>query len=197
MADERPLDQLSSADLFRGATAPPEPEAPVTPTQQAPEQVAPSEGSAPAVTADAPPPPALPAGETPEHIPSWRLREESEARRLAEDRARQLEEGLQQVVTHLQQQQKQPDFFDNPDQATQALILRALQPYAEATNRQLMAMGKMVASAMHGADKVDAAEEAFLKARDQQILDTADYERVVQAPNRYDAVDRWHAYTWV
>jgi hypothetical protein len=125
-------------------------------------------------------------------IPSWRLREEAEARRAAETRAGQLEERLQQIVAHLRQQEKPPDFFENPNKATEDIITRAMQPYAEETKRTLMYMGKMIANTAHGADKVDAAEQSFLKARAEGTLDPADYERVVQSPNRYDAVVQWH-----
>jgi hypothetical protein len=172
MAEEE-LKQPEQQELFDQALAP-EPKAPE------PEAAAP------------PPPPPAPSAPPEEHIPSWRLREEAEARRQAEVRASALEARLNEIAAHLQQNQKAPDFFENPDQATQALILRTLQPYAEETRRNMMAMGKMVASAAHGADKVDAAEQAFLKARAEESLDPADYERVVGSPNRYDAVVRWH-----
>lgn len=172
MADEEKLQQ----ELFEQAAAP-EPEVPAPEAEAPPEPVAP------------PPAPPVPPEE---HIPSWRLREEAEGRRQAEVRAQALEQRLNEIAAHMQQNQKQPDFFENPDQATQMLILRTLQPYAEETRRNLMAMGKMVASATHGQDKVDAAEQAFLKARSEESLDPADYERVVQSPNRYDAVVRWH-----
>lgn len=175
MAEEKPLEQVSSENLFQAATEPP---------AAAPEALP---EAAPEVT---PPPPAPPEPEP--QIPPWRLREEAEARRLAEDRARALEARLNEVAAHIQQQQKQPDFFENPDQATQTLIMRTLQPYAEETRRNLMYIGKMVASSMHGADKVDAAEQAFLQARSSESLDPMDYERVVQSPNRYDAVVQWH-----
>lgn len=181
MADE-PIAQPTNEELFRGATAPPAPpEAvpPETPPEQAPPQAA-----------EATPPPPVPPPEA--AIPPWRLREEADARRAAEERARLLEARLNEVAAHLRQNQKQPDFFENPDAATQALILRTLQPYAEEQRKAMMHMGKMVASSVHGADKVDAAEQAFLKAREDQVLDPMDYERVVQAPNRYDAVVQWH-----
>ena len=187
MAEEKPVDQLSSQELFASATAGDPETPPAEPTPPPAEPPAPAE---PPKEPPAPEPP--PAAAEPPQVPPWRLREESEARRLAEDRARVLEERLQQIATHLQQQQKQPDFFENPDQATQTLIMRTLQPYADETRKTLMHMSKMVAEARHGSDKVDSAEQAFLKAREEQVLDTADYERVVQAPNRYDAVVKWH-----
>jgi len=118
---------------------------------------------------------------------------------LAEDRARQLEERLNQISAHLQQQQKQPDFFENPDAATQAAVARALQPFvaeyqraAEESRRVQIHNGRMIAETVHGADNVAQAEQAFLEAKDAQTLDPVDYERVVQSPNRYDEVVKWH-----
>jgi len=178
MADEKTLEQPSDKELFDTATAALEPP-PVEPAASEPEPEPPP----------APPPVEPPAEPT---IPPWRLREEAEARRMAEDRARMLEARLNEVAAHIQQNQKQPDFFDNPDAATQQLIMRTLQPYAEETRRNLMYMGKMVAAARHGEDKVEEAEQAFLQARAAESLDPADYERVVQSPNRYDAVVQWH-----
>lgn len=177
MADqERTVDQVTSDELFNTALAPEAaPTEPVVPVEPAPEPA--------------------PVEPTPEAaIPSWRLREEAEARRLAEDRARTLEARLNEINTRLNQQQqpKPPDFFENPDQATQAAIMRALQPFAEEQRKQQMYLGKMVAEVAHGVDKVTKAEQAFLEARDRQTLDPADYERVVQSPNRYDAVVQWH-----
>lgn len=191
MADEeRTVDQLSSDELFKGATAlPPEPE---TPPVEPPVVVA----EPPAVASVVVPPPVVPpapAVEPPEAaIPSWRLREEAEGRRVAEDRARALEIRLNEIATHLRQQQKPPDFFEGPEQATMALINRTFQPYAEETRKTMMYLGKMVAEARHGEDKVAEAEKVFLEARDRNTLDPADYERVVQSPNRFDAVVRWH-----
>lgn len=179
---ERPLEDLASQDLFRSATEPPEPEVTEPPAPPAPPE--------PSITE--PPTPPVPPLAAESGVPSWRLREEAEARRVAEDRARTLEARLNEIAAHLQQQQKPPDFFENPDQATQRLIMQTLQPYAEETRRNLMYMGKMVASASHGAAKVEEAEQAFLAARANETLDPADYERVVQSPNRYDAVVNWH-----
>jgi hypothetical protein len=121
------------------------------------------------------------------------LREEAEARRVAEDRARTLEARLNEVAAHLQQQQKgKPDFFANPDESVRALVQQALSPYAEQQNRAMMANSQMLARYVHGADKVDGAETAFLQAMNAHTLDPLEYEQVVQSPNRYDAVVQWH-----
>jgi hypothetical protein len=182
MADEKTPEQLQQEMFDTAVTAVPEAEPTATPPE-APAEPEPKQGE----------PPPTPPVEPPEAaIPSWRLREEAEARRLAEDRARMLEARLNEVAAHIQRQQKQPDFFENPDEATQALILRTLQPYAEEQRKQTMYNSQLIAKAVHGAERVDEAERAFLEAREREALDPADYERVVQSPNRYDAVVQWH-----
>lgn len=133
-----------------------------------------------------PAPPAEPG------VPSWRLREEAEGRRLAEDRARALEARLNEISTHMRQQEKQPDFFEDPNRATQELLVKTLTPFAEETRQQLMYNSQLIAGVVHGVDKVTEAEKAFLEARAAGTLDPADYERVVQSPNRYDAAVQWH-----
>jgi hypothetical protein len=183
MADEVKSPEQLQQDMFQSTQVPLETPAEVTP------EPSPSPAESPAPV---PPPEAKPPEAPETAIPSWRLREEADARRTAEDRARALEARLTEIQQHLQQSQKQPDFFENPNAATEALIARHMQPIVENTRQQLMYMGKMVASTMHGADKVDEAERAFLEARDRATLDPADYERVVQSPNRYDAVVQWH-----
>lgn len=181
MADEVPVSVPSEGDLFRAALE--QPPQSTEPAPPAPEPV-------PEVPA-APEPSPAPAPVDPT-IPPWRLREEAERARAAEDKARALEARLQEIQTHLQQSQKAPDFFENPDQATQRLIMQTVGPYAEAMRRDMMHLSRMVAGAVHGATKVDEAEAAFMDAREKQTLDPADYERVVGAPNRYDAVVQWH-----
>ena len=103
-----------------------------------------------------------------ETIPSWRLREESEARRLAESRAQMLEGRLNEIVTHLRQasgEEKPPDFFDDPAGITRSMVDEALKPYVTQTQRTLAAMGKMVAEASLGEEVVSGAEKAFLDAK--------------------------------
>lgn len=176
---------ITEQEVFEFAkTPPPEPEAPPAPEEPVAVETPPAEAT---------PSEPVPAPEPAEAaIPSWRLREEAEARRVAEDRARTLEARLNEIATHLQQQAPKTDFFADPDAATQAIIQRYIQPQVEETRKALMYMGKMVASTAHGAEKVDEAEQAFLKAMNAQALDPMDYEKVVQSPNRYDAVVQWH-----
>lgn len=183
---DRPLEGLSDADLFRSAVdsqpaeqaAEPAPVEPKPPVPEEPKPAPQEPSSVPPLAAEA--------------IPSWRLREEAEARRVAEERARLLESRLGQIQAHLQQQQKPQSFFDDPTKATEQLLVQYLQPYAEENRKVQMHNNKLLAGALHGSDKVEAAETAFLEARANETLDPVDYESVVQSPNRYDAVVRWH-----
>jgi len=178
----------SDDELFRQSVTqtPPDPASATTPAPEAPQPPPDSPPTEP--TAVPPPPPEAP--ET--TIPSWRLREEADARRAAEDRARALEGRLAEISKHIQQNTKQPDFFDNPDAATQNLIARTLEPYIQSNEARMMYMGRMVAQAVHGSNSVNEAERAFMEAHDAKTLDPVDYERVVQSPNRYDAAVQWH-----
>jgi hypothetical protein len=190
MPTDRPLESLSDADIFRSAmTAPAQAQEPGPKPEPTPEPT-PEPRPEPGQPVPVPPTPPPPAA-APDGVPSWRLREEAEARRVAEDRARQLESRLSEVASHLQQQKK-PDFYSEPDKAAEALLLRYLQPFAEETRKERMYNSKLLAGALHGSQKVEEAETAFLEARANESLDPVDYEAVVQSPNRYDAVVKWH-----
>lgn len=174
--DEKTPEQLQQ-EMFEAAQLAPPVEPPPAPEPPP---------AAPVVTPPAAPPDAEAT------IPSWRLREESEARRLAENQARQLAERLAGIEASLRREEKPPDFFENPDAAAQALLLKTLQPFAEETRKSMMYMGRMMANQVHGADKVQEAEKAFIEAKNDQSLDVAEYEQVVTSPNRYDEVVKWH-----
>lgn len=175
-------------DLFRQVMSDPPP----PPPAEAPSEPAPP---APAGTETQPPAPATPAPPADENIPSWRLREESEARRQAESRAQTLENRLREIEGHIQRaagERKPTNFFEDPARATQEAVNAVLAPFIANTQQQFHQLGRMVAESAHGGQGVADAEEAFLKAMEARTLDPADYERVVQAPNRYDAVVKWH-----
>lgn len=187
MADlEKSPEQLQQEMFEAAMTA----EVPATP-EPAPEPKADSPPPAPPAPEPTPPP----ATEGQEAIPSWRLREEAEARRAAETRAQALERRLIELETHARQAregEKKPDFFENPDIAVRTMLQQALEPIAREFRDGQMYNSRMVANNIHGADKVAEAERAFLEARDNQTLDPVDYERVVQSPNRWDAAVAWH-----
>ena len=142
--------------------------------------------------------PAPQAREREESIPSWRLREEAEARRVAEDRARAMEARLTEIQTHLQQQnrqqtqQKVPGWYEDPEAATRAYVQQYFQPIYQQQQQAMMQLARDSAEYRYGAENVALAEQTFLEARDRKILDPMDYERVVRAPNRYDACVQWY-----
>lgn len=177
----------TQAELFKELMAPPP--APEQPQPAAPEPR--PEVQAPPVTEPTPATPAPPTPTPTEGIPAWRLREEMDARREAEARLRQLEEQFQRNQATAPDP-KQTSFFDNPDQAATRIIAQQLQPFVEYTQRQMIAMGKMLADNVYGADVVSKAEEAFMEARNNRSLDPVDYERVVQSPNRYAECVQWY-----
>jgi hypothetical protein len=176
MADTPQEEQRELFEIAR-QPEPPAPEVPETAAVEVPPEA---------------PPVSPPAEPVEAGVPSWRLREETEARRQAEDRARALETRLNEIAAHLQQQQKKPDFFENPNQATEAIIQQHLQRRDEEEKAYRLYLGRQVAQIQHGADKVKAAEDAFIEAMNSRALDPMDYERVVSSPNRYDSVVEWH-----
>jgi hypothetical protein len=194
MAEEQQQLPLDDAALFRQAATPEPPPAPegqgVPPSPSPPtEKVSAVEGEGGEPT-------------KPEDlVPSWRLREEAEAKRLATERAAKAEQDLQTLIEAIQgdanrqqpkAQEGAPDFFENPQEAVRTIVLEAVKPLAEVYRQQSMALARMYAVQEHSSKALTEAENAFLKAMNDRQLDVMDYEAVVQSPNRYDAVVKWH-----
>ena len=186
MPDETQEGQgLDDKSLFAGATAP-DPAAAETPPPETP-------------PAETKPPETPPTGEKPpeEQIPSWRLREEAEARRRAEERVNALEGQLRDIAARLGGQQppaekKQVSFYENPEEAISTMIVEAVSPFAEQTRKSLDVVSRMIANQAHTKKIVDEAEAAFIKAAEDRTLDPADWHRVGASANRYDEVVSWH-----
>jgi hypothetical protein len=87
-----------------------------------------------------------------------------------------------------QEPKQAPDWFENPDAATQ----HAVAPKFDAVNRMLMENAKLVAGLKYGDDKIEAADRAFMEAVQTGRIDQADYQRVTTAPNIYAAAVQWH-----
>jgi hypothetical protein len=81
-----------------------------------------------------------------------------------------------------------PDPFENPAAHT----MHTVAPHLERFENVLMANAKLIAGAKFGDDKVDEAEKAFIQAYSSQTLDPADYQKVVNSPNRYAEAVKWH-----
>ena len=88
--------------------------------------------------------------------------------------------------------QQKPDWFENPEAATQHAVRETISPQLDQVTTTLMATSQMVAGIKYGDDKVAEAEQAFLDAMRSQKLDPADYHKVANSPNRYAAAVQWH-----
>jgi hypothetical protein len=126
-------------------------------------------------------------------------RENLKALRAELDRERNERSQLMQMLRGVQgrqepQQQPEPEqdpldaFLTDPRAATQKLV----QPLLQGAQQQLMAMAHQVAELRHTPEVVTEAEQAFLAAMNAGTLDQADYQRVANAPNRWDAAVQWH-----
>jgi len=91
-----------------------------------------------------------------------------------------------------QEPQQKPDWFENPEAATQHAVRETLTPQLDQVTSTLMATAQMVAGIKYGDDKVAEAEQAFLDAMRSRKLDPADYHKVANSPNRYAAAVQWH-----
>ena len=181
-------------ELFEAAKSP---EPPASPEPSASPEPAPESAAEPRAAEPSPAPERSSDQKSEDHVPSWRLREEAESRRLAEDRARTLQQRYDEAMAHWRQQQPQqqkapPDFFADPQAAVQAVIQQHIQPLQAQYHRAIQQLARGQAESVHGAEAVALAEKVFMEARDRRMLDPMDYERVVQAPNRFDACVQWY-----
>lgn len=188
MADEQTTPEVPSNEELLQLLKPQEQEAETPP----PTETAPPESVSPPPPVEAPKEPPAEA-----QVPSWRLREESEARRAAEDRARQMETLLQQLEEHRRQQaaqQRGPDFYEDPERSVQEIATRVFQPYFERQHAANMTLSRSLAVKEYGAKEVDEASKAFLEAHQSGALPqgSLEYEEVVQNPHRYEALMQWH-----
>lgn len=194
-SEETPA-EVTFTDTPGIAATTPEPEAGQPRDEQgrfapkAPDAPAEAQPQTPPEPAAATPPPAKD-----ETIPSWRLKEEADNRRQAEQRAAHFERQLLEMQAHLranQPQEKRPDFFENPDAATEHHVRNFLEPHLRAVQQQMMHLGQMAAVQAYGVDVVRAADDAFTKAVETRTLEPADWQRVMNAPNKYEAAVQWH-----
>jgi len=88
--------------------------------------------------------------------------------------------------------QQVPDFYEDPNGATQHAVQESVNPRFDAVNRVLMENAKLVAGLKFGDDKIEAADKAFMDAVQSGKLDPADYQRVTTAPNIFAAAVQWH-----
>lgn len=118
--------------------------------------------------------------------------EVSEFRRSNEALQRQVTELLQRVPIPKQEVAAKPDWFENPETATQNAVQTTVGPQFDQVNQTLLAFAKDMAINRFDEAAVNTAEQEFIKALQSKTLDPADYQKVVSSPNRYAAAVQWH-----
>jgi hypothetical protein len=98
---------------------------------------------------------------------------------------------LVEAVKPKQEAAPRPDFFENPEAATQHTVQQSVSPQFEQINQQLLAIARDNAETRFTPETVNEAEQAFISAMQSQKLDPADYQKVVSSPNRYAAAVQW------
>lgn len=130
----------------------------------------------------------------PAMIPSSRLREEADARRAVQ---RELDDLRAQLARNTGQQPqpsaptepaKPKDFWEAPDQFTDERVRTALNPIQQS----MIYNARLVANAVNGEDKVNAAMTAFDDLQKQGKLDPVERARVFNDPNPFHAAVEWH-----
>ncbi len=140
---------------------------------------------------------AEPPKDTSQGIPSWRLKEEAEARRAAEERAANHERELAELRRQLQKQNEPkpvvPDLYENPDGFVDHRTNQAIEPIKGEINQLREYYSQRDAIREHGAEKVKAAYEALaqgLNARDPEVI--AVYQRAMSSIDPYGDIMKWH-----
>ena len=136
-----------------------------------------------------------------EGIPPWRLKEEADARRAAEERARQYErdlEAMRQQIAQNKQPEKVPDIFEDPNAFVDYGVRSAVDPVKQEITQLREFYSRREAEREFGADKVKAAYDAIgqgLQSRDPESI--AIYQRAMQSLDPYGEIVRWHQKTTV
>lgn len=118
--------------------------------------------------------------------------EVADFRKSNEALQRQVAELMQRIPVPKQEEATPPDFFENPQAATQHHVQQTVTPEFERINQSLLAFAKDNAITRFTEEKVNEAEQAFVTAVQNRTLDPADYQRVVNSPNRYAEAVKWH-----
>lgn len=124
--------------------------------------------------------------------PAWRLKEEADARRAAEQRAATLEAQLQQFR---QQQEQKPklDMFENPDAFVEQGVRSAVDPIEQKIGQMREFYSQREAIRDHGPEKVKAAYDWIaqgMQSRDPERM--AIYNRAMTSFDPYGEIVTSH-----
>lgn len=132
-------------------------------------------------------------------IPPWRLREEAEARRAAEERANQAAQQLAEMQRRIaqieqnKQPEKVPDIFEDPNAFVDHGVRSAIDPVKQEIARTKEFYSRLFAEKEFGAEKVKAAYDAIaqgMQMRDPEAVGV--YQRAMQSMDPYGDIIRWH-----
>lgn len=131
-----------------------------------------------------------------EGIPSWRLKEEAEARRAAEERVKQYERDLAELRRSIaasppkpEPDKPAPEIWDDPNGFVQA----ALTPVQQALQQQAERFSMRMAVKDHGKEVVQAAYAALgdaIQSGDPSAR--AEYQRIKSSDDPYEDIVQWH-----
>jgi hypothetical protein len=131
-------------------------------------------------------------------VPSGLLREEKENRRRLEAELAELRGQMKAFQQFQQPRPAEPapqppvDVWSDPDAWAEQRVKSTVDPVMQQMRTVLMHNAKLVASSIHGADKIGVAEQAFNEAAQRGAIDPVEYQRVQNDPNPFDAAVRWH-----
>lgn len=143
---------------------------------------------------------AQPEGQNDEaHIPSWRLREQTERADAAERRAQQIQSDFERKFNDLQSRlPKQeptpaPDVFEDPNRFLEHGVNQAVSPIKSEMAQLREFYSQREAIREFGQEKVDAAYKSIadgLQSRDPEAWAT--YQRAMQSMDPYGEIVKWH-----
>lgn len=142
---------------------------------------------------------AEPAGKDEAHVPSWRLREQTERAEAAERRSQQMQSDFERRFNELQSRLPRPetpvvpDVFENPDGFLQHGVRQAVDPVKNEISQLREFYSQKEAIREHGPEKVKAAYDAIaqgMQSRDPEV--NAIYQRAMSSLDPYGEIVKWY-----
>lgn len=133
------------------------------------------------------------------HIPSWRLREQTERAEAAELRAQQIQSDFERRFNELQSRlpkqepQQAPDIFEDPNKFLEHGVRQAVDPVRSEVGQMREFYSRRDAVRDHGEEKVNAAYDAIakgLQSRDPEVATV--YQRAMSSMDPYGDIVKWH-----